>query len=48
MDILKLENVSPFTKLMHVEYWWENQKRPLGGPRCRWADNIEKDLREIL
>jgi hypothetical protein len=22
-------------------------KRPLGGPRCRWEDNIKLDLREI-
>jgi hypothetical protein len=22
-------------------------KRPLGGLRCRWLDNIEMDLREI-
>jgi hypothetical protein len=22
-------------------------KRPLGGPRCRWEDNIKIDLREI-
>jgi hypothetical protein len=22
-------------------------KRPLGRPRCRWADNIKLDLREI-
>jgi hypothetical protein len=23
------------------------EKRPLGRPRCRWAVNIEMDLREI-
>jgi hypothetical protein len=22
-------------------------KRPLGGPRCRWVDNIKIDLRDI-
>jgi hypothetical protein len=22
-------------------------KRPLGGPRCRWEDNIKVDLRQI-
>jgi hypothetical protein len=22
-------------------------KKPLGGPRCRWVDNIKMDLREI-
>jgi hypothetical protein len=22
-------------------------KIPLGGPRCRWVDNIKMDLREI-
>jgi hypothetical protein len=32
---------------MHVEYWWESQKEnPLGGPRCRWVDNIKIDLGE--
>jgi hypothetical protein len=24
----------------HIGYWW-------GRPRCRWADNINMDLREI-
>jgi hypothetical protein len=23
------------------------EKRPLGRPRCRWVDNIKKDLRKI-
>jgi hypothetical protein len=23
------------------------RKRPLGGPRRRWVDNIKKDLRKI-
>jgi hypothetical protein len=33
---------------MHIEYWWRSQKqRPVGRPRCRWADNIKIDLREI-
>jgi hypothetical protein len=22
-------------------------KRPLGGPRCKWMDNIKMDLREV-
>jgi hypothetical protein len=22
-------------------------KKPLGGPRCRWEDNIKMDLREL-
>jgi hypothetical protein len=22
-------------------------KRPLGRPRCKWVDNIKRDLREI-
>jgi hypothetical protein len=22
------------------------EKRPLGTPRCRWVDNIKKDLRD--
>jgi hypothetical protein len=25
---------------MHIGYWWESQKRPLGRPRHRWVDNI--------
>jgi hypothetical protein len=29
---------------MHIWYWWESQKRPLGRPRCRWVDNIKMDL----
>jgi hypothetical protein len=32
---------------MHIGYWWERKKRPLGRPRCRWVDNIKMDLREI-
>jgi hypothetical protein len=23
------------------------EKRPLGGPRCRWVDNMKMDLRKI-
>ena len=22
-------------------------KRPLGGPRCRWEDNIKMDIQEV-
>jgi hypothetical protein len=34
---------------MHIGYWWESQtERPLGRPRCRWVDNIQMDLREIV
>jgi hypothetical protein len=32
---------------MHIGYWWEIQKEPLGRPRRRWVDNIKIDLREI-
>jgi hypothetical protein len=32
---------------MHIEYWWESQKRPVGRTKPRWADNIKMDLREI-
>jgi hypothetical protein len=32
---------------MHIEYWWEIQRRPLGRLRRRWVDNIKLDLREI-
>jgi hypothetical protein len=31
---------------MHIVFWWESQKRPLGRPRSRWEDNIKMDLRE--
>jgi hypothetical protein len=24
-----------------------NGKRPLGGPRCKWEDNIKMDFRDI-
>jgi hypothetical protein len=30
---------------MHIGYWWESQKRPLGRRRRRWV-NIKMDLRE--
>jgi hypothetical protein len=32
---------------MHIVYWQEIQKRPLGRPRRRWVANIKMDLREI-
>jgi hypothetical protein len=32
---------------MHIGYWWEIQKEPLGLPRRRRVDNIKMDLREI-
>jgi hypothetical protein len=32
---------------MHIGYWWECQKRPLGRPRRSWVDNIKMDLKEI-
>jgi hypothetical protein len=32
---------------MHIGYWWVNQKRPLEGKLCRWADNIKMDNREV-
>ena len=27
--------------------WKPVGKRPLGGPRCRWEDNIKMDLQEV-
>jgi hypothetical protein len=29
--------------------WWENlwERDPLGGPRCRWEDNIKMDLQKV-
>jgi hypothetical protein len=35
------------TRRMHIGYWWESQKRPLGRPRRRWVDNIKMDFREV-
>jgi hypothetical protein len=32
---------------MHIAFWWESQKSPLGRPRSRWEDDTEMDLREI-
>jgi hypothetical protein len=36
-------------KRNHIEFLYESQndKRPLGRPRRRWADNIKMDLRDI-
>jgi hypothetical protein len=31
---------------MHIGYWWESEKRPLGRPRRRWVGSIKMDLRE--
>jgi hypothetical protein len=30
---------------MHIGYWLESQKRPLGRQIRRWVDNIKMDLR---
>jgi hypothetical protein len=32
---------------MHIRYWSAARRRPLGGPRQRWVDNIKADLREM-
>jgi transposase len=32
---------------MHIGYWWESQKRPLGRPIRREVDNIKMDLRDL-
>jgi hypothetical protein len=32
---------------IHIRYWCESQKGPLGKPRRRWMDNIRMDLEEI-
>jgi hypothetical protein len=32
---------------MHIGFWWESQKGPLGRRRHWWEDNIRMDLREI-
>jgi hypothetical protein len=32
---------------MHIGYWWESQKGPLGRPRYGWVDNIKMHLREM-
>jgi hypothetical protein len=31
---------------MHIGFWSESQKRPLGRPRGTWEDNIKMDVRE--
>jgi hypothetical protein len=31
---------------MHIGFWRESQKGPLGSPRWRWKDNIKMDIRE--
>jgi hypothetical protein len=31
---------------MHIKFWSENVKSPLGTPRRRWKDNIRMDLME--
>jgi hypothetical protein len=36
-----------YEKRIHIGYWSEIQKRPLGRPRRRWVDNIKMDLKEI-
>jgi hypothetical protein len=37
---------------MHTGFWWwggdPEGKRPLGGPRPRWEDNIRMDLKEMI
>jgi hypothetical protein len=33
---------------MHKGFWWESQKRPLGGPGCGWVDNIKMGLRDWI
>jgi hypothetical protein len=38
------ENTNAFRFLMGKP----EGKRPLGRPRCRWEDNIEMDIREIV
>jgi hypothetical protein len=30
---------------MHIRYWRESQKRPVGRQRRRWMDNIKMDLK---
>jgi len=30
-----------------VLVWNPQGQRPLGRPRCRWEDNIKKDLQEV-
>jgi hypothetical protein len=32
---------------MHIGFWWENQKIPIGRPSRRWEDNIKIDFKEI-
>jgi hypothetical protein len=34
-------------RVMHIGYWWESHKRPLGRPRRRWVENIKIVLRDV-
>jgi hypothetical protein len=40
-------HVARMRRGMHIGYWRESQKRPLGRPRHRWVNNIIMDLRDI-
>jgi hypothetical protein len=35
------------TQSMYTKLWLENLKKPLGGHRLRWENNIKTGLREI-
>jgi len=33
----------------YTRFWWGNlrETRQLGGPRCRWEDNIKMEIQEV-
>ena len=35
------------TRVFRVLVGKPEEKRPLGRPRCRWEDNIKRDLQEL-
>jgi hypothetical protein len=35
------------TGMYRILVWKPEGKRPLGGPRCRWENNIKADLQEV-
>jgi hypothetical protein len=39
-------HVARMRRGMHIGYWRESQRRPLGRPRRRWVNNIKMDLRK--
>jgi hypothetical protein len=50
LDALKLSQIPTVVRILEAHRLLVGKpegKRPLGRPRCRWIDNIKKDLLEI-